>query len=502
MAQGHVVTGTAFGRRLARWIVAGLALLAITLALAGLLRDRAGLDRVELRVGQTPATLTTLRGAPPGPLVVIAHGFAGSRQFMEAFSLTLARAGYAALTFDFLGHGRNPVPMSGDVTQVGGTTRLLMDQIDAVIAAGRARPEVGPGLALVGHSMATDVIVRAALRRADVDTVAAVSMYSEAVTATAPPDLLIVTGQAEPPLRAFALGALQQVDPSAAEGETAVAGDVRRRAVVARGVEHVGVLYSATALREVRDWLDTAFGRQSTGPVTQNGPLVALLLAGILALGWPLSGLVPQRVVAPQPAWRALAVATLLPALVTPLVLWPAKISVLPVLVADYLVLHLGLYGVLQLAVLWRLGVRPARGLLWPAALLLLWGGLFALALDRFGASFAPQGMRWAIVAAMALGAVPFMLGDAVATAGGAVSIPKRIAVRGAVFASLGLAVALDFEGLFFLVLILPIILLFFLIFGTMGGWIGRRAGPVASGVALGLILAWSIGVSFPLFQS
>ena len=53
------------------------------------------------------------------------------------------------------GHGRNPVPMSGDVTSVDGTTQLLMDETgrvtDAVLEATGAEPRV----ALLGHSMAS-----------------------------------------------------------------------------------------------------------------------------------------------------------------------------------------------------------------------------------------------------------------------------------------------------------------------------------------------------------
>ena len=43
--------------------------------------------------------------------------------------------------------------------------------------------------------------------------------------------------------------------------------------------------------------------------------------------------------------------------------------------------------------------------------------------------------------------------------------------------------------------------LLFFTIFGLIGGWVGRRTGsPLAAGIGLGLLLAWAIGVSFPLY--
>ena len=487
-----------------RLAVAVAALAAIAVALVMLTREGAGIERTEMQIGEIPATLYALPGTEGAPLVVVAHGFAGSRQFMQSFSLTLARAGYAALAFDFAGHGDNRVPMSRDVNSVDGTTRLLMDETHAVIEAGKALPQAGGGVALLGHSMATDVIVRAAAEREDVDAIVAVSMYSEAVTETHPERLLMVTGAWEPPLREASVDNLQMVAPGAQEGETVRAGDVVRRAVVAPRVEHVGVLYSETTLREARDWLDATFDRDSgETAIAQRGPWVALLMGGIVALAWPLFSALPSRVAAPVPSWRALAMGCAVPALAAPLLLWPVETDVLPVLIADYLALHLGLYGLIQLAVLWALGYRLPRGPVWPAAALAAWTiGVFGLALDTFGASFMPHAGRAAIIGAVALGAVPFMLGDAVAIAGGRATFLRRLAVRAAFLASLAIAVALDYEGLFFLILILPIIVLFFLVYGSIGAWVGRRAGPLASGLALGLALAWAIGVSFPLFAA
>jgi hypothetical protein len=50
-------------------------------------------------------------------------------------------------------------------------------------------------------------------------------------------------------------------------------------------------------------------------------------------------------------------------------------------------------------------------------------------------------------------------------------------------------------------VIIIPVIVLFFIVFGLMGLWVGRRTNsPVAVGVGLGLILAWSLGVTFPMY--
>ncbi|MEL6208109.1 MAG: alpha/beta hydrolase, partial [Pseudomonadota bacterium] len=337
----------------------------------------------------------------------------------------------------------------------------------------------------------------------DVDAIVAVSMYSEAVTAERPERLLMITGQWEPHLRDAALDVIAQVAPNAGEGETVVDGNVARRAVVAPHVEHVGVLYSKTTLNEVRDWLDETFDRQSAGDVARRGPWVAFLLAGIMALAWPFASALPSQVRATAPTTRAAVAGLLVPATAVPLLLWPLDLSLLPVLVADYLALHLGVYGLIQLAVLWALGCRLPSGPLWPGLALAVYGiGVFGLSLDQFGASFVPHPGRLAIIGAVALGAIPFMLGDALITAGGRTHILMRLAARATVFASFAFAVALDFEGLFFLVLILPVILLFFMIFGTMGRWIGRRSGPLAQGLGLGLILAWAIGVSFPLFSA
>ena len=103
----------------------------------------------------------------------------------------------------------------------------------------------------------------------------------------------------------------------------------------------------------------------------------------------------------------------------------------------------------------------------------------------------------------MALGAVPFMLADSALTEGGRAPLWRVLMVRGAALASLGLAVALDFERLFFLLIILPVILVFFLLFGTVGGWVGRATWrPAVAGIGLGVFLGWALGVTFPMFAA
>lgn len=70
-----------------------------------------------------------------------------------------------------------------------------MDQTLQVLAAGRDLPGVGPAVALVGHSTATDIIARVAIAIGAVDAVVGISKYLQAVTVEQPTRLLVIWGQ-------------------------------------------------------------------------------------------------------------------------------------------------------------------------------------------------------------------------------------------------------------------------------------------------------------------
>ena len=479
------------------WMAVALAMIASSLAF--LEGYRSGVERKPLLTGQTPATLYT-HARSDGPLVVVAHGFAGSRQMMEAYALTLARAGYRVVAFDFEGHGRNPVPMQGDVTAIDGTTQRLVEETNRVVAMALSETGwIGP-VALIGHSMASDIIVRAALANPRIGPLIAISMFSQAVDAVHPPDLLIISGQWETRLRAEALRAVQLIDPAAGENRTVTGPGSIRRAVVAPYVEHVGVLYSATALRETQAWLDRAYAREpdSKAPAS-TGLWIALLLAGIVLLGRQLFSAPKPRAAATSPSGRSFWIGLALPAIAAPLIAVRVDTDILPVLVADYLALHLLIYGVLQGLVLSAAGFRLARLHLAPAALLVLFClCVFGLALDRYVASFIPTGTRLLVFAGVLPGALAFMLCDTLMGTGAA--IWRRLVLRIGFLTSLIIAVMLDPERLMFVLLILPVILLYFAVFATIARPVTLRAGTSTAGLALGIVLAWSIAAAFPVF--
>lgn len=244
----------------------------------------AGLSIVTARIGTTPVTIFSSNSADRAPVVVIAHGFAGSQQLMQAFATTLAHAGMIAVTFDFLGHGRNPQQLTGNITEVDGATRSLLNQLRNVVAFARSHPQSNGQIALLGHSMASDILVRYAQSDPQILATVAVSMFSPAVTATTPRNLLVIVGALEPALKEEALRAVALANGGDARADAtfgSFSDGTARRAQVSPGVEHVGVLYSRTSLTAALQWLESSFGWQAApagrGLVDTRGLWIGLL---------------------------------------------------------------------------------------------------------------------------------------------------------------------------------------------------------------------------------
>ena len=81
----------------------------VLMALAGwaIYRADVGLDRETLLVSGIPVEWMRPAGDEPLPVVVLAHGSAGSHQIMGALARTFAHAGYATASLDLAGHGQS-----------------------------------------------------------------------------------------------------------------------------------------------------------------------------------------------------------------------------------------------------------------------------------------------------------------------------------------------------------------------------------------------------------
>lgn len=498
---------------IARLAVAALAGVAILLSIWQMEQAKSGLVIERMTADQTPVTVYRSTDTVVAPVVVIAHGFAGSRQLMEPFAVTLAQSGLVAVSFDFLGHGANRAPLTGDVTKEEGATKALLAELTRVIGWARSHPDSDGRVAVLGHSMASDIIVRAAVSDPEIEATVAVSMFTREVTAEAPANLLMIIGEWEGFLAREALRTLEVTvpDPTYEVTYGTFADGSARRATLAGNVEHVGVLYSPDSLQVASAWLNATFGNTGTGPIDARGPWVLLLIAGVVTLAWPLAHLLPRvdRNAAPEAVrpWRQIGIAAL-PAIATPLILWPLPTDFLPVLVADYLVLHFTVYGGITLAILaWmgRLSMTRPTGALVGAIVAVALYGIFAMgfALDTYAASFLPHPGRVELIAALAAGATLYTLADE--------WYVRRTGARWWVgpltkvffILSLAAAVALDLDDLFFLAIITPVILLFFIIYGLFAHWAyGATRHPSVAGVANGLAFGWALGVTFPLLAS
>ena len=496
--------------------LAVLALAAIALALVKLGGATHGLSVTTLDIAGTPVTIFRPQDGKPAPAVVIVHGFAGSRELMQPFAVTLARNGYVAITFDVLGHGKNPHPLSGSITEANGATKALVSQLDTIVAYARTAPGGDGRVALLGHSMASDIVVREAMTHPDISATVAVSMFAPDLTETSPRDLLVIVGALEPQvlkdegLKAVAMVSRGPVEPRTTYGS--LADGTARRVSFSSGVEHIGVLYSSDSMREALDWLNAVFDHRGSGYLEVRGRWLGLLFLGLVALARPVLGLLPVATAEFRGAglgWRRLVPVAVAPAILTPLILWKAPTHVLPLLLGDYLAAHFLVYGLLTAAGLWLVRDRSPHANA-PVSLARFAFGfvvlavysivVFGLPIDTFVASFRPIPERVPLILAMLVGTLPYFLADEWLTRGTGTPRGAYAFTKLCFLVSLSIAVALNLERLFFLIIIAAVILMFFVIYGLFSAWTYRATRhPLVGGFSNALAFAWAIAVTFPL---
>jgi dienelactone hydrolase len=498
--------------------VAGLlAAVLIAASLWHLAGARSGVRAERIEIDGTPATFWQAAGSGTRPVVVIAHGFAGSARLMESYALAFARAGFGALAYDLAGHGANPAPLSGDVARIDGATATLVAEMGRMIGAAR---RLGDGrVAVLGHSMAADIAVRAAIADGRVDATVGVSMASPAVTADEPANLLVLVGAREgalveqaraavslalPPGEAAHLG-VNHVDPS--QGGA-------RRAVAVPGVGHVGILFAPAAFAEASAWLSAVWGGGSGGgaPAPARGGWIVLLLAGCLLAAVAAARALPRVARLPAGAalgWRRGWAAVVLPAMLTPVLAGAVPPGIVPAPIADYLAGHLIIYGVLTAALTGLLGrgiARPRPGTrAMPFVLAVVAFAAFILVavvwpVHAWLTHFVPTPGRAPVALALVAAALPFFLATEWLARGPAAPRFGGAAIAAGLLLSLLMAVALDPGRLFFLLMILPAVLGVVVMLNLLCALVARRTlHPAPGAIVAAATLGWGVAASFPL---
>ncbi len=279
-----------------RWSLLGIAAVLILLAWSQVAAVARGLTVRTLTRDGVPMIFLAPVTDVPVPGVLVAHGFAGSKQLMLGYGYTLARAGYAVLLWDFGGHGAN-----GNRLERDGLQRDLALAYDSLVA----QPEADPSrVALLGHSMGSGAVMTAGIDRPDrYAAVVAISPTGADVTPDAPRNLLLQAGSWEGRFVANAERLLQ-----AAGGPNEAIADGRgRKLVIIPNAEHISILFRRESHMAAVDWLGATFGTPRTTPYMDRRilwyglHLVAWLLA-LAALAPALRSGLPVE--GQAPAWR------------------------------------------------------------------------------------------------------------------------------------------------------------------------------------------------------
>jgi dienelactone hydrolase len=354
-----------------RWVIAGLGLLMFLVAIWQLEIADSGLKVAHLRAGDLPVTLISPGGDNVGdrPLVLIGHGVAGSRVIMRGYALTMAHAGYNVAMWDFAGHGSNPLPLPVDRE----SDTLVKDAEAALVVAQENGLGTSGQIAVLGHSMGSGMALSYGTAHPETMATIAVSPVSRPVTAQLPRNLLLL---AEGLDQRFVGNAEKLLQAAGGPGGDLLDGTARRMVVVP-GVEHITILFSPSAQREARQWLDSTFGIQPGAEEFTDRRMLwyVLGLVGTLLLFWSIAPLIPGSEKDPYeqptvPLLRRIG-ALIVGALGATTILYVFSQAglqlndLLGLLVGGYLLLWFAIAGALSMLLLGRM---PAK-LAWPPIL-------------------------------------------------------------------------------------------------------------------------------------
>jgi pimeloyl-ACP methyl ester carboxylesterase len=480
-------------KRTGRVIVDIAALVIILLCWWQVQRAEEGLARRTMRHEDVPLTFLVAKDATTVPGVIIAHGFAGSRQLMLGYGHVLAHAGYGVMLLDFDGHGQNGRPL------VQGSNALQAN-IEAAYDALAAQPVIEQErIALLGHSMGSGAVMQAAIAQPDrYQATIAISPTGANVTAERPRNLLLQAGVFEPQFLANA----QDLLARAGGANDDFAGGRARRLVTVPTAEHITILFHPASHQAALAWLDELFGRETT-MIHRDRRLIYYLLH---LLSWLLLALVlapflpipTSRNGRPARHWLGVLSGPLIAAAVVGLLSrWLALSSFGGMLVSGALAIWFLVFGLC-----WLLTAFPIPR---PALVDLLWGAaLFAFLSLAFGAMahstwlpwwmLAPRLHRWPFLAAAVL---PWLLAAGLAQqASGWRGRAAWWLVQSVTIVVGLLLMVLLAPGLFFVFLLLPLMPIVLALLGIGAGVVRR---PWSGAIGNSLFFGWLLAAAFPL---
>jgi len=470
-----------------------MALLLIALSWLGVVAARTGLVVRELERNGVPMLYVVLQRSEKLPGVLVAHGFAGSKQLMLGYAHVLAHAGYAVMLWDFGGHGANASLLEGGSRQhdldVAYTTLLEQPEVDRV------------HLALLGHSMGSGAVMAASIRDpARFAATVAVSPTGAQVTRLNPRNLLLQAGSWE---GSFVANAERLLVAAGGENKNLASGQ-GRSLVIIPNAEHITILFRNASHQAARRWLDATFGMSHTSSYVDR----RMLWYGLHLLAWLLmisaiapflaSSAIAYKPMRPLRSWAGLLLAPLVASGVLTYVSRVGEIQSLGgLMVGGAVGIWFLVAGIVWLCILFRLPRPTVRSVA-------LGLGFFGLLWVAFGSMAQVVWLQWWLIPPrlllwplLSLACFPWFLASGMAQQGAGVVrrvvwwLGQSTALVGGLFLALHLLPQLSF--IFLLLPLFPPLM-------AILSFAAAQLDEVWSyGLGSALFFGWMLAAAFPL---
>jgi dienelactone hydrolase len=259
-----------------------------TLYLPGEELDRDDIFPQPLPQGERPA------------LIIMGHGYSSDQQGLSTMARSLARAGFATLTFDFRGHGLNRNRFEGNID----------DDLRTVVDWAQTSPYVDPTkIVVLGHSMGAGAGLDFATLDNRIAAVIPVSGGDIANEVYTPPHVLLLRASGDPGFIKDSQDAVSKI----LEGRSGV----EVKTVEITKTDHLSVVNDARTFNAISTFLDDAFGGAPAGRLStgrddpRRGTATSYVLVIVILIGF--LGRIVGRAVRPLPnttgpgAWLLLA---------------------------------------------------------------------------------------------------------------------------------------------------------------------------------------------------
>ncbi|MCH1413266.1 MAG: alpha/beta hydrolase [Rhodobacteraceae bacterium] len=430
---------------------------------------------------------------PSKEFIIISHGFAGSKEMMRQIAYDIANAGSNAVLFDFIGHGSNQQKLVNQPTEITGTTQQLVTQLSDIIEFIYEKFGNEISISLVGHSMASDIVIRASADER-IKSVIAISPYSTGITPDFPKDLLLISGQFENHLRSHALKMVKSFRPDAEENTGYGDERIRRKASYIKSAGHVSVIYAPQTTKIIIDWLklenyDRPFWKTQIGWILIG---MTFIVIGMSRLNNNLAN-ETILVLANEKALRSVLLATLV-SLSSGLI----GINLLTIYGFERVAIYFGLIGLFAYLFSFDYQITKLKIDLPLLLKLILCFGVLCFLINGYIGSFTLSDNRITAFITLILPITLFCLVIEKLIAGSSIWI--SILLRGLPVIGFSILLILFPEqyGLMFTTVLIYIF--YFIVFGYIGRHQRKKIGYLKVGVTHGVFLSFSFAATNPIF--